>query len=215
MAKKTKNKIKHENKTKSKILNISKKENKPKPENKTKLQKQIKLSAIFGIITLIFAFPLGGFELLKFTKQMTSGFMVMYILVYLLFFLFTALFVRGFIITGRELKIPLLIKASFIMIFASALATVFQIILLFAPQITTILSIISLVIISGAATLLFGIALLKLKKKFGSLATAAGVLEIIGGAASITVILALGAILLAIPAMIIEIILLFVIAKKL
>ena len=66
----------------------------------------------------------------------------------------------------------------------------------------------------GGLQLIFGIGMYQLKDKIGQLAQVTGIFEIVVGASLVTVILATLGVFLLIPTIIIEIILLYRLAKK-
>ena len=196
------------------------------------MKKPIKLAAYSYIVLLI----LGGVLGFLFTSSqfsLVSGlfYLVMSVLMFIVF--------NGFICLGKKLKSKFLVIVSWISIvlwIIYILYSLFGGFIINIPQLTeqdilalqnpntsqdvisdsvykllTIILISHLVasIIFGVGSLLFGIALFKLRKRI-KYAKAAGVLNIIAGA---TIFLFIGY-LIAIPAMIMEIILLFDASKR-
>tara|TARA_Y100000034_G_scaffold89492_1_gene107685 strand:- start:1676 stop:2215 length:540 start_codon:yes stop_codon:yes gene_type:complete len=179
------------------------------------MNKKIKNSGIFGILILILTFPLLLLEFLKTFMSGDENFVMIYVislLIYLLIFIF---FIRGFILIGKKLKIPLLVNLSYLTIIVNTIWTIFQIFTPIYPQLTNLFYQILVLLTFGIIIILFGISLLKLEKKFGSIAKATGILNIIAGISFVTVILSFIGLLLIIPISILEIILLFRASKKL
>ena len=71
-----------------------------------------------------------------------------------------------------------------------------------------------LLILLGIVSIMFGVSILRLKKKFGPLATATGAVNIITGASFVTIIFFFIALLLLIPTAVLEVVLMFKAAKK-
>ena len=84
----------------------------------------------------------------------------------------------------------------------------------FDSETTELASGVLLIILLGAAELVIGLAILKLKEHFGSFANALGIIKIVYGIMLITVILAVFAIFIAVPLLIVETIFLYQISKK-
>ncbi|MFH1849396.1 MAG: hypothetical protein ABH879_04380 [archaeon] len=169
--------------------------------------RQIRNAAIFGIVSAFAAMPVMLFELLKSMDKLGS-LMPLYVLSYAIYTVTYVLFVRGFVLIGKKMKVPMLVKASYWMIVFGVSSS-----LLMIAGADALLYSIILLLLLGAVTLFFGIALLRLKK-LGGIARAAGILNIVSGASMVVFIFAFLALILMVPAYILEIILLFRAAKK-
>jgi len=183
------------------------------------MDKNIRNAGIFGIINLIFVIPLTLTEIARTMFSVTTRFIVIYILINLIYMISSILFIRGFVIIGKKLKINSLIKSSYSLIiysiFLSVFIIIFRMLNFSASKSFSLVSSIILLIIGGIIPIFFGISLLKLKKKFGRIATATGVLNIISGTGMATVVLIFISMLVLLPLYILEIILLFRASKKL
>ena len=179
------------------------------------MDKNIRIAGIFGIINFIFIIPLIFVEIARNIFPLTTMLIVIYIIINLIYTISYIFSIRGFAIIGKKLKINSLIKSSYALIIASILILIALILNLTVLKLFSLVFSIILLIVVGIMGIFFGISLLKLKKKFGSIATATGVLNIISGAGMITVILIFIPILIILPLYILEIILLFRASKKL
>lgn len=119
-------------------------------------------------------------------------------------------FIRGFIILSKIFENGLLKIGSYLMIIAVAAIGMMDISTLWASDVESLwIPYTTASVIIGALTLIFGIALIRLQDGMGELSRAAGVLEIITGAAFITVILFFIGYVVMIPAVIVEILVLY------
>ncbi len=179
------------------------------------MNKEIRTAGIFGIINLIITIPILAIEVLKSLKIITGEYVVFYVIAYLIYIVTYVLFIRGFVLVGKKLDLSFLINMSHLLIVGSIIWTVIQMFTPIFPQLEGLLYQIIVLFVFGAISIPFGISLLKLKKKFGGIATGAGVLNIIIGASLVTVLLSFIGVFLFFPAYILEIILLFNASKKL
>lgn len=179
------------------------------------MNKILKYAAIAGILSIITLFPLTFLEILKSLDKLEGGLISLYIFVLLVALILYVIFVWGFKIIGEKYQNNLLKIASFVLI---VIAIIYQGLLILAsilPAFDNIFVQILPAVLMGAAMIPFGIGLLRLKMQFGSVATAAGVIEIISGISFLTVLLSLIGVLLFIPDYILLVIILFRAVKKL
>ena len=179
------------------------------------MHKTLKYAGIAGILSLIVLIPLIVFEVLKSLNKLRGGLISLYIFVLLVALILYIIFVWGFKILGEKHQNNLLKITSYILIVVAIIYHGYLILALIYPVIDNIFAQILPVAFIGIAMILFGIGLLRLKMQFGSVATAAGVIEIISGISFLSVLLSLIGLLLLIPNYILGVIILFRAAKKL
>ena len=179
------------------------------------MHKVLRYAAIAGILYLIVSIPSVILEVLRVLNQLEEGLMPLYISLLLMSLILFVIFVWGFKVIGEKYQNNLLKVAAYILII---IATIFHgysvLALIFPPFDNVFVQTLSLVLF-GAVMIPLGIGLLRLKTHFGSIATAAGVMEIISGISFLTVLLSFIGILLVIPVYILSVIILFRAAKKL
>ncbi len=180
------------------------------------MNRTIKNAGIAGVLTLIVAIPLVILEILKGQNMIYGRLLTLYIVVYVLSLLSYIVFIWGFKVIGDKVKINLLKVTSYILIISSIIYYGYFILAAISPPfINWIIIPISALVFYGAVGIPFGIGLLKLKNRFGSIATVTGVLTIITCASFLTVIMSIIGVLTLIPTYILAIILLFKASKKL
>jgi len=120
------------------------------------------------------------------------------------------LFARGFILLSRLFENKLLTIGAYLMIAVVIGVGILDSVTIFSENTERLWLPYSIAAItSGTLTLVFGIALLRLQDGMGELSRVAGVLEILIGCALITVILFFIAYVIMIPAIIVEILVLY------
>ena len=175
----------------------------------------LKKHAIAGIIGLIFQVPWVVLEILKAAKKLSAGMLKFYYLLVIVEGLIYVYFIWGFKIIGDKTKNKLL-SVSSILILISAVLLHISVFFnqKYTPLINAIIGI-SMIVLMGALSIPFGIGLIRLKDKFGTLAKATGILNIIAGVSFVTIILFFIGLLIFIPMAIMEVILMFKAAEKL
>ncbi len=179
------------------------------------MMKSLRYRAYAGIVGAVLSIPWTYFEFLRGANKLSGNLLYIY---YPLLVIEAALyiyFIWGFKIIGDKTKNKLLSISTII-------SLILFLLLVFSSPFTSKLST-SVQLIVGGATLVLvgaisiplGIGLIRLKEKFGNLARATGILNIITGVCFITVILIFIALLIYIPQTILEIILMFKAAEKL
>jgi len=178
------------------------------------MNKTIKYAGIAGILCLILLVPAAIFEILNVLNKLNEGLVALYIFITFLSLVVYIVFMHGFRLVGEKLSNNLLKSTSNILIISAIFYYGYLILILISPNLDNIAIHILWLVIFGAISIPFGIALLRLEPQFGSLATAAGVIAIITGASFLSVILSIFGILLLIPWYILNSMILFRAAKK-
>ena len=177
--------------------------------------KTLRNRAIVGIIGAVLQVPWVILEFLKASKKLSGNIIALYYTLVIVEAIIYIYFVWGFKIIGDKLKNKLLSISSTLII---ASAILLHISVFFDQKFTPIVNAIiwgAILVITGALSIPFGIGLLRLKDKFGNLAKAVGILNIITGISFVTIILFFIGLLIYIPLGILEIILMFKAAEKL
>jgi len=178
------------------------------------MSKTLQYAGIAGIFCLLYSVLLIIFEILKRTNKVNSSFISLYIIAGLLSWGLYIIFNYGFILIGERYQNNLLRFASYFLIFFGSIFNGYGVLALIYPNLENMFVQIVIIVITGAINIPFGIGLIKLQPQFGSIAKAAGVIEIISGVSLITFILSFIGILLSIPSAILLFIILFRAAKK-
>lgn len=176
------------------------------------MNKVLRNCAISGILSLIVSIPVIIFLLLKAFKKLNDSMAIPFYVSYTIYIILYVIFIWGFKIIGNKTKNKLLTISSYILIVASI---IFYLVDMFQFDTSNIFVSLAALFLLGALTIPFGIGILKLKEKFGPMATTVGILNIIEGASLATIILSFIGIIVLIPTIILEIILMFKIANKL
>lgn len=179
------------------------------------MDKTLKYAAIAGILSIAMTMPLIILEVFKSSVMLNTSLIAIYILAYLLDLAFYAIFIWGFKVIGEKTQNTLLTISSYILIISSIALYGYIILTILIPSLNKFLILISVLylLFYGVLSLLAGIAILKLKDRLGSIATATGILSIITGASFLTMVLSVIGLLTLMPAYVLEIILLFRAAK--
>lgn len=171
------------------------------------------LTSVFaGAIYLAVEIILNAMDLAWLTKENDWSQWVNFIYIGLTATMITAytFFIRGFIILSKIFENGLLKIGSYLMIGAVIAIGILDVSTLWAANADSLwIPYTAASVVIGALTLIFGIALMRLQDGMGELSRAAGVLEIITGAAFITVILFFIGYVVMVPAVIVEILVLY------
>ena len=173
------------------------------------LTKQLNIAWIFGVIYFIIGFFEGAADyfLIKDDKMIYSS--GIYVAIKLISLITFAFFQRGFIMIGGLFRNYLLKIMSFIMIIAIVLLNGFDIISIFYDSIEYEFVAGASALTFGIIGIIYGISLMRLKSSVGGISKYAGLLEIIGGCFLLTIILAFVGLVIYIPAVLLEIIIIF------
>jgi len=171
------------------------------------------LTSVFaGAIYLAVEIILNAMDLAWLTKENDWAQWINFIYIGLTATMITAytFFIRGFIILSKIFENGLLKIGSYLMLGAVVAIGILDVSTLWTANDESLwipYAFASVVI--GALTLIFGIALMRLQDGMGELSRAAGVLEIITGAAFLTVILFFIGYVVMVPAVIVELLVLY------
>ncbi len=186
------------------------------------MNKQLRTAGIFGIVSLILLIPMTAFKVMVDNwfggmSGLPAYYLVLYVALSLISTAFGILFLLGFVVLAKKLKIRLLEVVSYLLIIFSVLFVLADLAVSFYVPKEGILFLVfsvGMVFIVGVLSIPYGIALLKLKQ-FGGVATAAGVLNIILGVSFITILLSPLGLILIFPATILEIMIMFRASREL
>jgi hypothetical protein len=169
------------------------------------MSQKLKFSAYAGIIYLISLFP--EVVLNYIIEHQPTSEIISYLLfiTYIICMLSTIFFYYGFIILGKNLNNNLLTVSSWIIILTSIFYYIFEMVTINLHGLEPDIAGISALFIFGFSGIVFGIGLLQNIPYLSKFALIAGILEMIIGFLCITVILFLFALILTIPATILEI----------
>jgi len=180
------------------------------------MNKAMRYAGTSGIFVVILSLISLGVFTLRFMGAGSAETMMISIIGGIAYLIFVIPFIYGFILLGEKTKNRILVYSAYLGLIVIIPSTLVSIFFEFYPTSGLLTGILGVVIIllTGLVGLALGAGLLGLKKEFGSLATAAGVLEICCSLLFLTIILyPLGAFIGAIAG-ILEVALLLRAAKK-
>jgi transcriptional regulator with XRE-family HTH domain len=169
----------------------------------------IKYAWIAGIIYFLIGFGIAGLDFLRSKDNLFITGKVIYIILKILIIVSAYYYFGGFVVIGSKLKNHVLVISSLITIFAIALFSFYDIISLFYNSIEKQTIDGGRSITFGIIGIVFGIGLIRLNKYYGSLASLAGIFNIIEGCFFLTLILWFVGVIFTIPSEIFEIIILY------
>ncbi len=174
-------------------------------------QQHLIIAVVSGVIYIAFELALTVIDLswLVGNREFRESSQTAYIALTAGMALSYALFASGFILLAKLFENHLLTIAAILMMIAVAATGVIDVAMFNAPWEELSLPYAILAVGVGACSLIFGIALLRLQDSMGGLAKVAGILEITIGAALISVLLFFIAFTLLIPAIVIELLVLY------
>lgn len=170
------------------------------------------ISVIAGAIYLVVEIILNGMDLAWLTKESEWDLWMNFVYIGLTVTMVVAyaLFMWGFIVLSLVFENGLLKVGSCLMIVAILALGVLDISTLGTDDATSLgISYMTASVVVGALSLIFGIGLIRLQDGMGELSRVAGILEIITGATFITVILFFIGYVIMVPAVIVEILVLY------
>lgn len=177
------------------------------------LTKHLKIAWIAGIVYFVLGFaeiPADAYRIFENGALYPN---YIYIPLKLVVLASIILFLRGFILTGNILNNYLLKIVVFIMLIFSVAYYALDIASLYFESLDHSVMMIAQSISFGIVGILMGIAMLRLQKALGTLATVTGIFEIVAYACFAIVVLAAGGAMLLIPTIILEIIILYKVAQ--
>ncbi len=173
------------------------------------LVNQLNIAWISGVIYFVLGIVEVGAEYYRFEEDRMIFGNILYVAIKIAVLISFFFFIRGLILIGVLFKNYLLRIISFMLIFASIVALGYDIFSLFINDYAMEIVLLSEALIFGTLGIVLGIALLRLNKTHGSIATAAGIFELIAGFFLVTVILALVGLVVMLPAVLLEIIVIY------
>jgi transcriptional regulator with XRE-family HTH domain len=119
-------------------------------------------------------------------------------------------FIRGFLVLGRVFDNKLLTIGAWLMVVGVAAVGILDVSMLGAEDLKTLwIPYTSAAVLTGTLSIVFGVALLRLQDSMGQLSRVAGLLEIVMGCCLITVVLFFMSYVMVIPAVIVEMLVLY------
>lgn len=171
------------------------------------LSTQLTIAWIAGVLYFMLSLFEGAADALREDTLVSNpGFTIALKLSVLATFVF---FQRGFIILGRLSGNYLLVIVSFVLIFGELLTQGYDVVSVFSDSAERGLVLGAEAFAYGAILIVYGIALRRLRKVVGLLASVAGLFEIAAGCFFLTVVLSLFGLFVLMPAELLEIIILF------
>ncbi|XLS28951.1 helix-turn-helix domain-containing protein [Flavobacteriaceae bacterium M23B6Z8] len=153
------------------------------------LIKNLNIAWIFGIVYFIFSFLEYIADYYRFFEDEYIFGSSTYTIIKIVSTALYALFIRGYIATGTIFKNHLLRTTAFMMLFAYVLSTIYDLSSLYFIQDNLEISMTMKSFCFGTIGILLGVGILKLRKQLGIIATITGVLELLTGIFSVTIIL--------------------------
>ena len=169
-------------------------------------------AVIAGAIYLAVEISLGALDIAWITKEQDwePWLNMVYIGLTVVMMASYTLFARGFILLSKLFENKLLTIGAYLMIAAVIGVGILDCATLFSGDTERLWLPYSIAaVVSGALTLVFGIALIRLQDGMGELSRVAGILEILIGCALVTVIFFFIAYIIMVPAIIVEILVLY------
>ncbi len=178
------------------------------------MKNELKIAWIAGIVSLILLIPILILSFVREFSSLSSFLMILYSSLSITDAIASIFFLRGFILIGEKLKNQFLVAISYVMIMIGIIFSIYDLFLLAYPSLEPKALDFIILFLFGIVSIFFGISLLQLKKKFGAIAKATAILEIITGITLATIFLSFIGLILIIPTTILEIIILYRAAKK-
>lgn len=174
-------------------------------------QQQLLTAVIAGALYLVFEIALTAIDFTWFTSagNRTESLRWIYITLTVGMVASYIFFARGFMLLARLFENRLLTVAAVLMMLVMAISGFVDVALFSTPMEEVALPYAMVALVAGICSLLFGIALLRLQDGMGGLAKVAGLLEIVIGCTLITVLFFFVALVVVIPATVVEILLLY------
>jgi hypothetical protein len=174
-----------------------------------KMEKKYKLAAFAGIIYLISFIPELTMEIMQEFYAGDGYISALLLVTYIVSTLSTIIFFYGFILLANKYDDNLLYVGSIIIILTTVFYYAYAWFTIDIIEAEEKIMGVAILLLYGFAGIIFGIGLYRLKTVFGSLASAAGILEISIGVFFVTIVLFFFGLILSIPTVIIEVLLLF------
>ncbi len=169
-------------------------------------------AALAGAVYLVSEIILAAMDIAWFTGDRDWGFRMnaIYAGLTVVMVISFALFARGFIALSDVFENTLLKAAAYMLIVAVIGKGIFDVTTLFVEDIESLwISYAFVSVLLGALSIVFGVSLIRLQDGMGELARMAGILEIVIGCTLITVVLFFITYVILVPAIILEILVLY------
>jgi len=179
-----------------------------------KEKKRLNLAWVFGIVHFFIGFIETAADFYQFTEDISLVNTLVYILIKTVSAISFVFFFLGFFAVAARYKSQLLKIITVLLMVAFVISNCIDVFSMHLIDDTIALRLVVECIVFGGLQLVFGIAILQIKSKIGQLAQINGILEILVGVSFISVIFASFGIFLLIPTIIIEVLLLYKLARK-
>lgn len=170
------------------------------------------IAVLAGAVYLVAEIILGTMDIAWFTDGREWGFRMnaIYICLTVVMVISFALFIRGFIVLGVIFENSLLKVIAYLLMVVTLCKGILDVSSLSAENVESVwIPYAVMAIVMGALGIVFGVALLRLQDSMGELSRIAGILEITMGCVLITVVLFFISYIFLIPAVVIEILVLY------
>lgn len=170
------------------------------------------IGVLAGAVYLITEIILGAMDISWFVGNRDWGFRMnaIYASLVVVMVISLVLFARGFIVLSVVFENSLLKAASYLLIIATITKAIFDVSSLSVEDVERIwIPYAVIVVVMGAVAIVFGVSLLRLQDSMGVLSRVAGILEIVMGCLLITVVFVFISYVVFIPAVVVEILVLY------
>jgi transcriptional regulator with XRE-family HTH domain len=170
------------------------------------------VAALAGAVYLVSEIILGAMDIAWFTGDRGWGFRMntIYTGLTVMMVVSYALFARGFIALSTVFENTLLKVVSYMLIVAMAGLGILDVTSLSVEDVESLwLPYAGAAVLLGALSIVFGVSLIRLQDGMGELSRLAGILEIVGGCMLITVVLFFISYVIMVPAIVVEILVLY------
>lgn len=173
------------------------------------LLRQLNIAWMFGIAYFILGIPESIVEYYRFANEEMIIGGSLYVSIKILVLISFVFFMRGFVILGGLFQNYLLKVIAVMLIVCYALTLTYDIISVFYDPLARDLVLFGAAMTLGGIGIVYGLALFRLQKSLGTIATIAGVLEIIAACFFLTVFLFPLGLMVLLPAELAEVIILY------
>lgn len=177
-------------------------------------KKVLNVAWVFGILYFVFGFVETIADIYQFTGDESFFNTISYSAVKIISSVTFVLFFMGFYRVAKIFDTQLLKIVVLILMTVYVISSILDVYVINLADETVIISAVGELIIFGALQIAFGLSLLQLKDKLGTLIQVNAILEIITGACLATVLLATLGLIFLIPTILVEIIVLYKIARS-
>ena len=179
-----------------------------------KEKKRLRMAWLFGIVYFLLGFIETVADLYQFTEDISFSNTLVYFVIKTISAISFVFFFAGFYVVATKHNSQLLKVIILLLMAAFVISNCMDVFSLRVTDEAIAFRLIAECIVFGGLQLVFGIGILQLKSKLGQLAQVTGILEMILGVSFGTVIFATLGMFLLIPAVILEVLLLYKLAEK-